>query len=398
MTDTQLSPPPSPHIWASLSQTVVDDLYSLQGYTYVMLCHFDRVAGTSVPVAWAGRHSDTMRNLAGHLRRLFPGANPWEIKTRWDVNPHMAQLWTTGETVIDSVANLNRGVNAEAVLDLICRMTGVRYAISVPLRVDGVSVGSIVGFQRLPDFSTVQVRYTEVFARQVALSIHNMQLLNQQRQTSAALVSSVQLLGQAEERTRRTISEFLHSQVQSKLLVAWSRLDDVKVQDAASQRVLDDVRRDLDLLRERDVRLVSHQLHPEALSVGLIPALQVLVSRYRGVSEISLIANERVAHLDTRRDERLPETLRLTIFRAVEEAVNNAIKHASATRVTVHLTLKEQCLNLGVTDNGCGFDPHSVSPGLGLRCLAARIEASNGQWGIDSQPGGPTTVRAWWTL
>lgn len=386
----------APHAWATIAQAVVDDLYSLQGYDNVMLCHFDRTAGVSTPVAWAGRHSELMRRAAGQLRRLFPSADPWEISTRWDVNPSMVQLWSSSETVIESVANLNRGVNAEAVLELISRMTGIRYAICVPLRVDGVSIGSILGFQRSPDFPAAKVRYTEAFARQVALSIHNVQLLNLQRQTSAALASSMQLLGQAEDRTRRSISEFLHSQVQSKLLVAWSRLDAVRAEDEASQRVLDDVRRDLEVLREHDVRLVSHQLHPEALSVGLIPALQVLVSRFRRVIAINLVANDVLVQLDTTGSERLPHDLRLIVFRIVEEALGNTLKHATATRVTVQLTLQDRCLQLMVSDDGQGFDPQTVTPGLGLRCLAARVGASGGQWTIDSRPGGPTTVRAWW--
>ncbi|PNY79256.1 GAF domain-containing sensor histidine kinase [Deinococcus koreensis] len=394
-----VQPPPKrsgPHPWVTIAQAVVDDLYSLQGYDNVMLCHFDRKAGVSTPVAWAGRHSEMMRRAAGRLRQLFPGADPWEISTRWDVNPSMVQLWSSGETVIDSVVNLNRGVNAEAVLELISRVTSIRYAICVPLRVEGVSIGSILGFQRSPDFPAAKVRYTEAFARQVALSIHNVQLLNLQRQTSAALASSMQLLGQAEDRTRRSISEFLHSQVQSKLLVAWSRLDAVRAEDEASQRVLDDVRRDLELLREHDVRLVSHQLHPEALSVGLIPALQVLVSRFRRVIEINLVANDVLVQLDTEGSEQLPHDLRLIVFRIVEEALGNTLKHAAATRVTVQLTLQDRRLQLMVSDDGRGFDPHTVTPGLGLRCLAARVGASGGQWTIDSRPGGPTTVRAWW--
>ncbi|MFC3834090.1 GAF domain-containing sensor histidine kinase [Deinococcus rufus] len=388
----------APHAWATIAQAVVDDLYSLQGYDNVMLCHFDRAAGVSTPVAWAGRHSEVMRRVAGQITRLFPGANPWEVKSRWDVNPHMARLWSSGDTVIDSVAHLNRGVNAEAVLNLICRVSGIRYAICVPLRVDGVSIGSILGFQRSPEFPVAKVRYAEAFARQVSLSIHNVQLLNLQRQTSAALASSMQLLGQAEDRTRRSISEFLHSQVQSKLLVAWSRLDDVRAQDTASQRVLDDVRRDLELLREHDVRLVSHQLHPEALGVGLIPALQVLISRFHRVLEISLVANDVLAALDNHGGERLPQSLRLIVFRTVEEALGNVLKHAGAAHVTVSVTVQDGDLRVSVADDGRGFDPQAVTPGLGLRCLAARVEASCNHWTVDSRPGGPTTVRAWWPL
>lgn len=396
MADTLPARRSAPHVWATIAQAVVDDLYSLQGYDYVMLCHFDRTAGVSTPVAWAGRHSDMMRRVTAQVQRLFPGANPWEITTRWDVNPHMMRLWSSGETVIDSVQNLNKGVNGEAVLELICRMTGIRNAICVPLRVDDMSVGSIIGFQHAPDFPAEKVRYTEAFARQVALSIHNMQLLTLQRETSAALASSMQLLGQAEERTRRNISEFLHSQVQSKLLVAWSRLDHVRVEDANSRTVLNDVRRDLERLRERDVRLASHQLHPEALSVGLLPALQVLVSRFQDVIEIQLVANDVLAHVGADGGDRLPRDLSLVVFRTVEEALGNALKHAAARRVSVELTLQGQCLSLVVSDDGQGFDPRAVTPGLGLRCLAARVEGSSGHWTVDSRPGGPTTVRAWW--
>lgn len=397
MTSRPLLRRQTPHAWAKISQVAVDDLYSLQGYENVMLCHFDRDAGISTPVAWAGRSSELSRIVERQATRLFPGySSPWEVATCWNVNAPMRRLWTTGETVIDSVENLNEGVNAAPLLDLVSRLMGVRHAICVPLRVGEISIGSLCAFQRSETFPAAQIRTTQAFARQVALSIHNVQLLEMQRQTAAALASSVQLLSQAEERAHRTISEFLHSQVQSKLLVAWSRLAEVSVRDEASQRRLDEVRRDLEQLREQDVRLVSHQLHPEALDVGLIPALQVLVSRFRGLLDVSIVANDVLAHLDNTASPRLPQTLRLIVFRIVEEALSNVLKHASAAAVTVRLTVDSQGLQLVVFDDGVGFDPSAVAPGLGLRCLSARIEASNGRWAVESQPGGPTRLWALW--
>lgn len=86
----------------------------------------------------------------------------------------------------------------------------------------------------------------------------------------------------------------------------------------------------------------------------------------------------------------LSMALRLVVFRTAEEALNNVLKHARASNVTLWLTLSGGRLALDVTDDGQGFGVERTPPGLGLLCLGARIGATSRHWQLSSRSGGPS--------
>jgi two-component system sensor histidine kinase NreB len=81
------------------------------------------------------------------------------------------------------------------------------------------------------------------------------------------------------------------------------------------------------------------------------------------------------------------------LFLAVKEALNNVIRHASATEVEVQVIMRDHQLELVIADNGCGFDWNAVRRGHGLTNLHERLEALRGHCHIESQPGKGTTVK-----
>ena len=90
---------------------------------------------------------------------------------------------------------------------------------------------------------------------------------------------------------------------------------------------------------------------------------------------------------------KIPHRLEPTIFRLVQESLNNAAKHAQATEISVSLKAHGDCLRLTVQDNGLGFDPNGrYRGGFGLSQMADRVSATGGTFKIDSQPGNGTTV------
>ena len=96
---------------------------------------------------------------------------------------------------------------------------------------------------------------------------------------------------------------------------------------------------------------------------------------------------------------RLPESLELTLFRVVQEALNNVGKHAQASlvRITVDLEMADAVV-VTIRDDGKGFDPalldRAVQYGhLGLRQMRERVERVNGTFSIQSQPGAGTEIR-----
>ena len=84
----------------------------------------------------------------------------------------------------------------------------------------------------------------------------------------------------------------------------------------------------------------------------------------------------------------------LTLTRVLEEALTNVVKHSRATNVSIALELPStRELKLRVTDNGTGFDVHTIqinSMGVGMRSMLARVERINGTLRIESQPGATT--------
>jgi PAS domain S-box-containing protein len=93
----------------------------------------------------------------------------------------------------------------------------------------------------------------------------------------------------------------------------------------------------------------------------------------------------------------MPSRLEPTVFRLIQESLNNAAKHAAAKRIWVTLERVESntALRLLVRDDGCGFDPKDItSSGLGLNQMRERVAAVGGTLQLNSKPGIGTTVIA----
>jgi signal transduction histidine kinase len=130
----------------------------------------------------------------------------------------------------------------------------------------------------------------------------------------------------------------------------------------------------------QELRELSRGIHPAVLTQGgLAPALKALRRR----SPVRV-------RLDIRFERRLPDQVEAAAYYTVSEALTNASRHASATRVWVDVRLTDGALHLLIRDDGVGgADP---SRGSGLTGLKDRIEALGGRIQIDSAPGGGTHI------
>jgi len=205
------------------------------------------------------------------------------------------------------------------------------------------------------------------------------------------------LATEAEDRLRREMADVLHNRVQSRLLAATLRLRRVEhllLEDpAAAARFLEEVRRDLDTIREDDVREVSHLLHPAVVALGLVPALRRLARDLRGAAAVTVSVSSELAAADDLADPKVPEDVRLALYRLVEEATTNALKHGDATEVVVRAeVVAGQQVCVTVTDNGCGFDPAAVQMGLGILGVEGRLAQHGGRLEVRSAPGAGATV------
>jgi signal transduction histidine kinase len=136
----------------------------------------------------------------------------------------------------------------------------------------------------------------------------------------------------------------------------------------------------------RSVHDLSHRLHPTKLRlIGLVSALQSLQRELSRPETAITFTHEDVP-------ANLPADLTLSLFRVVQEALQNALKYSRAQAVNVNLRGGPGSLVLTIADNGVGFDVDaSWGKGLGLISIGERIEAIGGTLDIRSRPGGGTS-------
>lgn len=140
-----------------------------------------------------------------------------------------------------------------------------------------------------------------------------------------------------------------------------------------------------------DVNKISHQLHSSILEpLGLASAAQTLCK------EMSMRHNVAVEFVDEDVPPTLPDGVALNVFRVLQEALSNAVKHSGSPRYDVTIRGGHDQLQLDVSDHGRGFDPAAAlaMSGLGLVSMQERLRFMNGEVTIESSPGKGTTVRA----
>ena len=203
-------------------------------------------------------------------------------------------------------------------------------------------------------------------------------------QLSAALVD-------AQETERRNISRELHDEVGQTLgalLVDAGRLS------AALPDTQPEIREQVSHMKSvaeravQSVRNLALLLRPGMLDdLGLVAALE-----WQG-REVSRSSTVEVDVQSQNVAEDLPDDYKVTIYRLVQEALNNAVRHAGARNARVRVAQADHRIDVTVIDDGRGFDPKRQR-GLGILGMEERVRRLGGTLAIDSRPGQGTTVRA----
>lgn len=186
------------------------------------------------------------------------------------------------------------------------------------------------------------------------------------------------------EHERTLLSRELHDDIGQLLIALKTNLQPIlRNQSMQASEGIHDI---LDELIAK-VRDRSRMLRPPQLDeLGLQHAIRSELRRVLGTSTIRW-------HLEAGLSEaKLPTEPSTTAFRIFQEAITNAIRHASPTELAVLIDVKDDRLILSVTDNGKGFAPQSREEGLGLINMKERANLASGQLAIESQPGKGTRV------
>ena len=140
-----------------------------------------------------------------------------------------------------------------------------------------------------------------------------------------------------------------------------------------------------------DGRPLADRLRPASLDeLGVQPAVEALLRRASARFGLSIDANFDLGRQGTR----LEGEVESTIYRLVQEAINNVVKHAGAESVYVEVVEDDGRVRVTVRDDGSGFDTGGASTGFGLIGMRERVELVDGRLFIDSTPGRGTVVRA----
>ena len=173
------------------------------------------------------------------------------------------------------------------------------------------------------------------------------------------------------EQTRKEVAGLLHGRVQSRLLIVRHWLKDCHSNlNGASEEVKDRLENANTLLQEisdQDLRSIGRQLYPSIIRIGLPGSLNSLGDRFRSVFDVDLQIGKELEEIETPGASGLSDPLRLAIYRVVEEALGNVVKHSEASSVEVRLNLSpNKEILLEVIDNGCGFVRSKLPTGQGL--------------------------------
>jgi PAS domain S-box-containing protein len=200
---------------------------------------------------------------------------------------------------------------------------------------------------------------------------------------------------QAQEAERESIARELHDEVGQALTAISMNLEWIRRSGAATPAAESRIEESIEVIDDtlRHVRELSLELRPSLLDdLGLAAALGWYAERFSVRTGIATEVNGDI--LET---AGLHRTVQTALFRIVQEALTNAARHSRATKAIITLDQRNGSLEVGVSDNGIGFDAQSLLTGstgvaLGLRGMQERAHAVNANLDIKSRPGGGTQV------
>ncbi|MDQ7828476.1 MAG: GAF domain-containing sensor histidine kinase [Armatimonadota bacterium] len=241
------------------------------------------------------------------------------------------------------------------------------------------------------NFSGRELDLLAATGHEMALAAERTRLLAEVRAKEAARGELIERLLTAQEEERRRIARELHDEAGQALTALILNLEmagrEAAEPDATRLRRLKGIAEQT----LGELRRLIYDLRPTVLDdLGLGAAVRWYV---REVVEPSGLA----VTLDLQGvDRRLPPPAETALFRILQEALNNVLKHAAATRVSVALHVGQDAVRLTVSDDGRGFEvgrpPARPGGGLGLLGMRERAELLGGQMHVRSAPGQGTTI------
>jgi nitrate/nitrite-specific signal transduction histidine kinase len=327
------------------------------GYYYIQIFMIDRESGALVGRASSGPQ--------GPQRHRLP----------LDGNSLNARAAEASEAVLVNDVSQDPRFLADE------QLPETRSELVIPLRAGDEVIGTL-DLQRAEKdgFTPEEALVLQSLGDQIAVAIENARLYDRSR-----------ALAVVEERNR--LARELHDSVTQSLygLVVFAGAGQEVIEAGDGKRARDHLARIEDAAQKalKEMRLLLYELRPPMLEEeGLVGALQQRLNAVEGRTglHVRLLVDGEID---------LPAPVEEGLYRIAQEALNNALRHAAATSVAVHLQADGEGLELDVEDDGVGFDVAAAADrgGLGLASMRERAQALGSRLDILSQPGEGTTVK-----
>jgi signal transduction histidine kinase len=265
------------------------------------------------------------------------------------------------------------------------RRLGVHSALFVPLIARGRGIGVVIAHDKQggdPRFNDDDLRLAETLAARAAIGVDLSERVSR---------DAVRRVVEAQELERGRLARELHDetgQALTSILLGLKPLE--QLADSDDGRAAIASVRELVVSTLQNVRRLAVELRPSALDdFGLVTAVERLAQTVQDQAGCRVDVEANLAQ------ERLPEEVETVLYRVVQEALTNIVKHAAAKHVSILLSSKNESVVAVVEDDGGGFDPDSTrKDAVGLVGMRERVGLVGGRIRIESSAAGGTTVVA----
>jgi PAS domain S-box-containing protein len=212
--------------------------------------------------------------------------------------------------------------------------------------------------------------------------------ITRRKQMEEALSDLSRKLIESQEQERARIGRELHDDINQRLALLAVELSQLQDNPFEIQSRVQELVKQVSEI-SNDVQALSHNLHASKLEyLGVVAGIRGWCQEFGERQKIEIAFQSAVTSV-------LPPEIGLTLFRVLQEALHNAIKHSGVKRIEVQLREDAGEVDLAVIDLGRGFDVNAAAQGkgLGLSSMRERVRLVNGTIAIESKPMAGTTIR-----
>ena len=189
------------------------------------------------------------------------------------------------------------------------------------------------------------------------------------------------LVLEAQEKERHRISRDLHDGIGTNISYIKVMTNAIKTEAKEESGQIENLTKTIDTTL-KSMRTIISNLRPHEFSkMGLEGALKKLEQDSRNNFPFD------VSFELTGMNERLTDEVEINIYRIIQELVNNSLKHSEGKNISLSMKMNDKKLAIDYSDDGKGFSPEKITPGMGLGNIKARVDLFRGTMHVDSSPG-----------